>query len=91
MARIAYIDACRIRMHHLQSRIGRVQSQLQFLALRAIQLSALQTLKSGHLPLRHGILSLLLDFARLGSVGVNYTNSLTGSSLAFSGQPATKQ
>jgi hypothetical protein len=61
MTLIADIDAGRIRMHHRQSRIGRNQPLLQFLALRAIQLSALQTLKSGHFPLCHGILSLLLD------------------------------
>src|SRR4029077_5721043 len=32
-----------------------------------------------------------LEFARLGSVGDYYTISLAGSSLAFSGQLATKQ
>src|ERR1039457_7221759 len=35
--------------------------------------------------------SFSFEFARLGSVGVYYTNSPAGSSLALSGQLATKQ
>jgi hypothetical protein len=85
MTPIAHVNACGISMDDLQSRIGSLQPLLQLLALLAVQPAAPpQTLKSGHLPLSHGILSWL-EFARLGSVGVHYTNSPTGSSLALSG------
>jgi hypothetical protein len=60
MTLIAHVDTSGIRMYNFQSRIGCVQSLLQFFALLAIHLSALQTLKCGHLSLRHGILSLLV-------------------------------
>jgi hypothetical protein len=51
--------------------------------LLAIHLSALQTLKSGHLPLRHGILALLLDLPGSAQLAATTQNSPTGSSLAL--------
>ena len=91
MAVVAHIDSGCVRIHYLQRRILIGDLLFQLFASLAAQLAALQSLKSRHLALCHGILSLFLNSARLGSVGNRFTASPTGSSPAFSAALATTQ
>jgi hypothetical protein len=73
----ANVNSRRIRMHHPQVRIFGVQSPLQFPSLSPAQLSFFQPLEGGQLTLCHVILSLLLSWSTLGSVG-GYLHNLSG-------------
>ena len=91
MTFVADVDAGGVGMHNFQLRTFRLKTSLQSPAFSPAQFLPLaQSLKTGHLSLGHAIVSLFLNWAKLGSVGHHSTDSLTGSSLAFTGQLATQ-
>jgi hypothetical protein len=89
MTRVDVDTGC-MEVYDRQLRRFGVKLPLQLLALLTVQAIVLQPLESGLLSVGHGILPIVLDFARLGSVGDHFTISPAGSSRPFASQLATK-
>ena len=67
MTFVANVNTGSVWVNYFQ--LWRIYLPYQLLSLLPIQLSVLQSLKSGHLSPSHDILSY--SYAKLGSVGVN--------------------